>query len=62
LIKIFISDEDTIHEEKNTNVSVIQENSSEEPKKLNPKIRARLHLDVYHCKCGMPGCMLSSSW
>ncbi|XP_027845155.2 uncharacterized protein LOC114125621 [Aphis gossypii] len=56
------SDEDSIHEKKNTNVSVIRDNSGEEPKTLNPKIRARLHLDVYHCKCGMPGCMLSPSW
>lgn len=40
----------------------VLEDSGEEPKKLNPKIKAHLHLDVYHCKCGMPGCMLSPSW
>ncbi|XP_026813554.1 spermatogenesis-associated protein 6 isoform X1 [Rhopalosiphum maidis] len=56
------SDEDPKYEEKNTNIPVILEKSDEEPKKINPKIKARLHLDVYSCKCGMPGCMLSPSW
>ncbi|XP_060861347.1 uncharacterized protein LOC132938497 isoform X2 [Metopolophium dirhodum] len=57
------SDEDSIiNEEKNTTIPVILEDSGEEPKKINPKIKARLHLDVYHCKCGMPDCMLSPSW
>ncbi|XP_025196593.1 spermatogenesis-associated protein 6 isoform X2 [Melanaphis sacchari] len=49
------SDEDSIlNEEKKTKNCVILKNSGEEPKKINPKIKARLHLDVYHCKCGMP--------
>ncbi|XP_022170282.1 spermatogenesis-associated protein 6 isoform X2 [Myzus persicae] len=57
------SDEDSItNEEKNTKIPVILEDSGEEPKKINPKIKARFHLDVYHCKCGMPDCMSSPSW
>ncbi|KAL4131887.1 hypothetical protein QTP88_009125 [Uroleucon formosanum] len=52
------SDEDCmIDEGKNTKIPVMLKDSGEEPKKINPKIKACLHLDVYRCKCGMPDCI-----
>lgn len=60
------SDEDLVQQQKDqyTKRSEHKNGSSEEeePRKMCPKIKAKLHLDVYHCKCGTPNCELSSNW
>lgn len=64
MIALFSSDRDSTFEEKKIIKSEHEKykDSGEEPRKINPKIKAKLQLDVYHCKCGMPSCFTSPSW
>lgn len=58
------SDEHSLNEERRHErfENKLDDDTEEEPRKITPKIKAHLHVDVYHCKCGTPNCSLSPSW
>lgn len=57
-------DDDYLPEGKDTEnfENKMHEETEEEPRKNFPRIKARINVDVYHCKCGTPNCALSPSW
>lgn len=60
-IKIFLSDNDSVNYDKYNRKSEHEINDfSEEPRKINPKIK--LHFDVHRNKCDVPNCALSPNW
>lgn len=64
-MSIFPSDDESTSENKDVQKfehEVHNNSGPEEPRKMNPKIKARLNLDVYHCVCDAPSCTSSPSW